>query len=92
MRISADNPDDVGVPPFDWGTWPLDPATLISPDAPYIRWRFRWLGLGLGFGGGGDTFRFVAYWFVTIPLTLLSAYLILWPGRLVKLVATKNPD
>ena len=61
-------------PSFDWNTTPVECEAFIQVDNPYMGWRSwggrrRWI------------VRFVAYWLVTIPLTLLSAYLILWKPR-----------
>lgn len=48
-----------------------------------IEWRWHWQGAGFHFGAGtvsGYQFEvaLVPYWFATILLTLLSAYLLLW--------------
>lgn len=53
-------------------------------------WEWRWVGFGFDFGrteielGGNDvqlTLWAIPHWFTTIPLTLLSAGLILWKPR-----------
>lgn len=61
-------------------------SRLIWDDAE-IRWRWRWCGFGEGevqaiaTDGNKNTFRVIPYWFLTIPLTLTSAFLLLTKPR-----------
>ncbi len=51
-----------------------------------IEWQSHWNGVGFHFGTGlvsrrQFTVLLIPYWFVTMLVTLLSAYLILWKPR-----------
>jgi len=47
-----------------------------------MEWQFNWLCIGSGkVANNSNRVRFISYWSITIPLTLLSAYLLLWPGK-----------
>jgi hypothetical protein len=56
----------------------------LSPrlDAPDIIWHWRWHGFGSGdWPSHYTTLWVIPYWSIVLPLTLLSAYLILWKPR-----------
>jgi hypothetical protein len=70
-----------------WTTSVLDQSIASDgedPDNQYTTWRFRFLGFEAGeldFPiAPGEKFSFcsIPYWFMVIPLTLLSASLVLW--------------
>ena len=83
----ADSPQ----PDKDGVLQPYDPAY----GAKVLNWRWRWVGF-YGSSGSSDTtgkagsqllqfeYRMVHYWSITIPLTLLSAYLLLVKPRVGK--------
>jgi hypothetical protein len=51
-------------------------------DAPDIIWHWRWHGFGSGtWPAHHTTLWVIPYWSIVLPLTLLSAYLILWKPR-----------
>jgi hypothetical protein len=69
-----------------------DPDAAPEVGAVDIKWKWEWYGLRLGsgyqnylFDGDAVPADFAAivipYWCIAIPLTLLSAYLILWKPR-----------
>jgi hypothetical protein len=71
-----------------WSSSVLDPrVTTEDPDEQYTVWHFRCLGIEAGdcnfpdAPGGSFAFCTFPYWSIVIPLTLLSAYLILWKPR-----------
>ncbi|HEY4261206.1 MAG TPA: hypothetical protein VGM98_13660 [Schlesneria sp.] len=77
-------------PWFSYGTIPIKPGEFFDPDSPGdVQWRSRWFGGGIGefptetvrtVSGSGTvaiTLRYISYWCFIVPLTALSAYLIL---------------
>jgi hypothetical protein len=53
-------------------------------DLDRIKWHWRLLGFGYGEDIRPDymmTYRYIPYWSLVVPVTLLSAYLILWRPR-----------
>jgi len=69
------------IPAFPLSSRTLSPISNFYFDDPESRWQLEWYG----FYSSDSSLvlrRFcVPYQFVTIPLTLLSAYLLLWPGK-----------
>ena len=64
---------------------------LFADGTPECEWKFRWLGFGAGKPSRLETIWFIPYWSIVIPLTLLSACLILWkPRQAPKAVASVN--
>ena len=68
---------------LDNGTMELAPSRGVT-----FEWQFDWRGFHLSdgtFDRNSVPFRIqecvIPYWYLTIPLTLLSAYLILWKPR-----------
>ena len=66
--------------------WFSRPATETGHDGyrGLCQWRFAWGGFDLATGTFGRSQIYggaVPYWSMTIPLTLASAYLILWQPR-----------
>jgi hypothetical protein len=64
--------DSGGMPPFGWVCVRAVVVNAIEPDA-----HAAYLGLVRD----GDNSYLASYWQATAPLTLLSAYLILWKPR-----------
>jgi hypothetical protein len=67
------------------GSW-LDETGYINPwsSSHQIKWRLDWHGFRVGvshIGNRHDTDCVLPYWSIAIPLTLISAYLILWKPR-----------
>ena len=68
--------------PF-WVT--VSPTTNL--DDPQLKWRWRWCGFGIceyndqRVVGVWESILVVPYWMITIPLTLISAFLILPRSR-----------
>jgi hypothetical protein len=60
-----------------WRTEPFRPLEEYLPDD--AEWSFNWCRLAYGKG----LYRLICipYWSIAVPLTLLSAYLILWKPR-----------
>ena len=58
-------------------------AYLDNQDESRFTWRWRYGGFSCGECSLGIPFSFfvVPYWFLVLPMTLLSAYLILWKPR-----------
>jgi len=54
-------------------------------DLSFLTWQWRWLGFGFSetekFDGVWLTYRVAPYWSITLPLTLLSAYMLLSKPR-----------
>ncbi len=82
--------------------WPVQQQTVVHPfiDAE-IEWqrRFRWNGFDVGEGhlaGLSLVTWTIPYWSMAVPLTLLSACLILWKSRIAKdptnFTADQHPD
>lgn len=83
----------------DVGETQLDENGVQKPFNPWeyldVEWRSDWLGFH--FGAGKNTagtirrieFWIIPYWSVTVPLTLLSAYLLVVKNRSLK---SKNDD
>ena len=77
------NASSFKLPPPSWswgclvvGDGDLDPATHL------ISWQIKFLGFGVGKGGSNNTdVILIPYWPFAIPLTLLSACLLLWKPR-----------
>jgi hypothetical protein len=73
----AEEDMDLGSPYPVWQS----SATLPNFDDPQMIWQWRWCGFGSCDYKDKDTskhsFLFIPYWSITIPLALLSAYLIL---------------
>jgi hypothetical protein len=80
--------------PIYWSSKRFNKAMEDSWDGAEVRWKWQRFGFDFGAGsytdkssiGGVFTRRVelwqIPYWAITIPLTLLSAYLILWkPNR-----------
>jgi hypothetical protein len=70
------------------GVQKFDPLTGIE------EWRWEWAGFRRS--EGHDQLRWmrvdtIPYWFPAISLTLLSTYLILWPGKRVKSAIQTGP-
>jgi hypothetical protein len=75
-------------PYFSYGQLAFKPDGPFDPDN--VRWRSKWTGGGIvefpislvrtgnGSGTVSSTLRYVSYWYVIVPLTALSAFLILW--------------
>jgi hypothetical protein len=63
-----------------WDTCPQTDYAFF--DDPKFDWNWRWAGFGVGACyTEAAVLWIVPYWSITVPLTLLSAYLILWPGK-----------
>jgi hypothetical protein len=66
----------------------IDEALLLEGFMPSLResdalkWRFRYAGFLFGQAQAAMSFAAVPFWSIALPLTLLSAYLLLWPQYL----------
>lgn len=74
----------------DWVAYPAE----YQGDNPWGVTDWYWGAEGLGYGGWGDSllgFRMVVipYWLPILSLSLISAYLLLWPQR--KLLKSETP-
>ena len=72
--------------PPEWQTGSSSSADSVL-DGGRITWRFRWYGFGVGTLAQGDMGMMIStipYWSIVIPLTLLSAYLLLSKPRPAK--------
>ena len=82
-------------PFIHWRGVPYHRDTFVDPNnSGYGSWQY-W-GLGIATAHSQETWateslRCISYWYFVTPLTLLSAYLILWPGkRVTKQVANSE--
>ena len=64
------------------GPYPQFKSRSITGDddrifqSPYYEWRWKWYGFGFGVGTG-SSLTVIPYWSVTIPMTLVSVWLLL---------------
>lgn len=63
----------------------------------YTSWRFKIMGIGSGIesalrGEGRGRFIYASYWTFTVPMFLLSAWLLLSKPRMSKPIAEAVPD
>ena len=84
-RIHEDQVHDAMSFP-DWQTWTNTPSDIpdMFEDDVCTKWHLRWCGFGSGIyelQNERHTLRVVPYWSITILLTTISTYLILWPGK-----------
>ena len=79
---SIDSDAHAGTPPFRWHTRPASDYEHLRD--PIYHWEFRALGFGVGHFGDqhdGLWIYVTPYWALVIPLTLLSALLLLSKPR-----------
>jgi hypothetical protein len=69
-----------------WIVEPRNTWFYLSDDS--VTWHLRGLGFGIGIrtqeDGSYSTFKVIPYWAIVVPLTLLSAWLMLSKPRLAK--------
>jgi hypothetical protein len=73
---------------FNWArtAWTTEASSSNSrSNDPLVDWHVKWIGIGVGHTRATEmgtrihrNHLFVGYWLLTIPLSALSAYLILW--------------
>lgn len=73
--------EDRGAEIYFWMARPRDSSPKLFADDPEWEWKFRWLGFGACNPSRIESLWCIPYWSVAVPLTLLSAYLILWNAR-----------
>jgi len=62
-----------------WSTNAFRPVSRLI-ETGREEWRFRVLGVGYATLPDGQ-FLMLPYWLIVVPIALLSAYLLLWPGK-----------
>jgi hypothetical protein len=72
---------------MEWETDVIgDDEDYLLPGDPSVEWQFQLTGLGMGWeqnlGHGRTYIRIACQWYFIVPLTLLSAYLLLWKPRM----------
>lgn len=71
-------------PAVYWLTDSYDPGRHVRLGSPIVDWQFQFAGFGAGSVTTVDDVSqlwIVSYWYFICPLTLLSAWLLLWKPR-----------
>jgi len=93
-KYSKINPDETITLGPSYPTWSTAPSGTAEFSS--LNGRRRWLGIGIADmetdDGSGYMCVTACYWSIALPLTLLSAYLLLWPGKRSERKVKANPD